>query len=545
MDSYYDNFTNSQRRAYDVIISGVDIFVTGGAGTGKSYLVREVIKAFEKEGKNVVVCAPTGAAAVAIGGVTIHRAFGYAPGPCITKKTHNLVVHTPKLIRMADIIIIDEISMCRIDMMDAISASILKARQVSTHKIQIVVVGDFCQLPPVINESSGERELLEAFYNRPIGSGFAFQSEGWKKIGFKTVELVEIVRQNNKEFITALNRIRMGDTGALEYINGHALFQKDVSAVSLYPFNYSVNRINRKELQNLPGGEVVFNPVCGGRISDISILEPVYLKPGAKVVITTNDCGACISEKVDTSTRHREKDTFYNGTGGVIVEASLDKTDPSKDYVVVRLNTGQMYLFYRKTQYVYDYRVDKSGRFQREVVGYISQIPVILGYAVTIHRSQGQSYGSINLNPSCGYPGQLYVALSRLKDISGLHLLSRIEPFNLNTDPLVIEFYNQIRLTEKSESAFKSSSEIPIPEEKHEQFQYTEKCETKKDSKKTKRTGRPLKYPNGSRVIRVPAELSDELNTLLNTICPKGRINTEELERFRAALHFMCTTNAD
>ena len=149
------DFTKAQQKAFDVIMGGSDAFITGGAGTGKSEVISAAVKELESKGKNVIVCAPTGTAAAHIGGVTIHKAFGFPKGPCIKEKTLRLSIRAPKLIRMADVIFIDEISMCRMDMMDAVSASVGKAEGVSGHAIQLVVSGDFCQLPPVTIEGSG------------------------------------------------------------------------------------------------------------------------------------------------------------------------------------------------------------------------------------------------------------------------------------------------------------------------------------------------------------------------------------------------------
>ena len=147
---------SEQKKAYEIIMSGKDAFITGGAGTGKSYLLNKIISDLKHIGKQVIVCAPTGMAALNINGATIHRTFGYGKEPCITGK-FKLVIRAPKVIRSADVIIIDEISMCRMDMMDSIIASVDKAMEKSGHHIQLVVAGDFCQLPPILPEKSSDR----------------------------------------------------------------------------------------------------------------------------------------------------------------------------------------------------------------------------------------------------------------------------------------------------------------------------------------------------------------------------------------------------
>ena len=179
METGRHDFTIGQQKAFDMIMAGHNAFITGGAGTGKSEVILAAVKELESQGKNVIVCAPTGTAAACIGGVTIHKAFGFRKGPCIKERTLRLSVHAPKLIRMADVLIIDEVSMCRMDMMDAVCASVKKAENGRGRRMQLVVSGDFCQLPPVLVEGTGERQLIEEYYGMPVRDAFAFQAPGW------------------------------------------------------------------------------------------------------------------------------------------------------------------------------------------------------------------------------------------------------------------------------------------------------------------------------------------------------------------------------
>lgn len=422
-----------QKKAFDTIMSGANTFVTGGAGTGKSVVAMEVIRELEAQGKNVVVCAPTGIAAINIGGTTIHKAFGLKKGPCIAEKSLKLATHASKLIKMADVILIDEISMCRIDMMDTICASIKKAEKITTHRIQLVVFGDFCQLPPVLVEGTGERELLEEYYGKPVGLAFAFQALGWKECHFTPVVLNEVVRQEDEDFIRSLNSLRMGDVSAIPYINTFASFYGGSPAVRLYARNQDVDDVNERELNRLGGDTGIFPPIYYGDEATVpDKMNPVYLKKGARIIVTTNK-----GEAVD----HKKTYTLHNGCMGMVVDFASNASDPASDYVVVVLADGTEYFVYRQIQDIYTHRTDAEGHVRRQIACQISYMPVKLAYAMTIHRSQGQTFDSVELDPSCHTSGQTYVGLSRVRTIDGLKLTRRLTPRDVYLAPVVKEFY--------------------------------------------------------------------------------------------------------
>lgn len=452
MDTRQFSLKTGQKKALDRIMSGADTFVTGGAGTGKSVVAVEAIRELESQGKNVVVCAPTGIAAMNIGGTTIHKAFGFKTGPCIAEKSLKLSVRAPKLIKMADIILIDEISMCRMDMMDAVCASIKRAEELTSHRIQRVVFGDFCQLPPVLVEGSGERELLEEYYERPVGQAFAFQAPGWKDCHFNPVVLNEVVRQKDEGFIRNLNSLRIGDVSAIPYFNTFASFNGGSSAVRLYARNEDVDNINERELNRLRGDTGIFSPIYYG---DMSVApdktNPVYLKKGARVIVTTNQ-----GEAVD----RKKPYTLHNGCVGTVVDFSSDATDPTGDYVVVVLGDGSEYLIFRQIQDVYTHRTDSEGHVRRQVACQISYMPVKLAYAMTIHRSQGQTFDSVELDPSCRISGQTYVGLSRVRTIDGLKLTRKLTAKDVYLAPIVKEFYAHLNDEEYVWSWEKDPAEV-------------------------------------------------------------------------------------
>ena len=592
--------TGDQQRAFDIIMRGDDTFVTGGAGTGKSVLIKEVIRGLEAHGRSVVVCAPTGIAAVAVGGTTIHKAFGFRKGPCITEKTHKLTERTPKLIRMADVVLIDEVSMCRMDMMDAICASIFKIREETGRHIQLVAAGDFCQLPPVTVEGSGEKELMNEYYGTDVGHAFAFQAPGWRKMNFTCAELREVIRQQDEDFISALNRLRLGDTSAIRYFNTFASFDDDPGAMKLYAYNEDVDRLNGTELAKLPGEVITFQPYYEGLPADMIYSAPaVSLKVGAKVIVTTNQAAHL------TESYGKGRD-LYNGSMGIVTDAGVFPDDPDGDYVIVS-SGGRSYYISRQTEDIYTHRVDSEGRIRREIAGSVSYMPVKPGYVMTIHRSQGQTFDSVVLDPSCKSSGQLYVALSRLRSISGLHLTKRISTRDLCLAPIVKEFYSHLgdsgyvpswekdiseqkglvrrqdnvlkfpsvkmpgapmrsvpeatmRSISKAEDAPEledtpsvrgaAQSEVPAAEQESadtaEEISVTETVMPKRNAAKDENTdikrrrGRPVRYANSSKVCRIPVELVDEVRLMLQIVCPKGGMNVKELERFKQALRELC-----
>lgn len=183
---------NEQQKAFDTVMSGVNCFITGGAGTGKTYLTKAFVSAMQDRGKNVMVVAPTGVAASAVGGVTIHRGFGLPATVCINEKTMTSKVRVSKPLSTADAVVIDEVSMVRMDLFDSIMASVRKAGSKAGKHIQVIAVGDFCQLPPILRNTHGERKLIETFYKRQIETPYAFLGNEWRNAGQLYVSLSRV-----------------------------------------------------------------------------------------------------------------------------------------------------------------------------------------------------------------------------------------------------------------------------------------------------------------------------------------------------------------
>ena len=571
-----------QQRAYDAVMSGNNVFLSGSGGTGKTTLLKCLIKDLSEQGKQVLVMSYTSFAANLLGGSTIHKVFGFPIGPCISEKHSKIIRRTNKELRAADIIIIDEISMVRIDMFDAIVASLEKVKSDrenrysylgKTGKPQLIVAGDFFQLPPVINNQTGERSVLESIYGTTIGNGYAFMSEGWWKCEFENIFLNEVLRQSNTEFIEHLNQIRDGNISGLSYFNNNGTQEIIPDAIHLFAYNKDVTSYNYQKLNSLPGEAVFFETISTlPDFESFDIPEFISLKVGARVIITKNESDGDNSEHVLTPSQkgkfflYADRDVrYHNGSMGTVIDI-MESKQPSLESVTVKIDHGDIVTFYREHFKIYRYVTDEldERKLKREVVGYYSQFPLSLGYAITIHKGQGQTYDAVNLNPHCFGDGQLYVALSRVRSIESMHLLKKISPRDVKTNRMVVLFYDYLKNSDKEFPYLKwniekgetkklskrSSKEKKAPIKK----QYKEKQEekpiesvAKKEilSKKSKpksytpslnkdKGGRPNRFPNGQRQMRIPQELDDAIQRVIDCIYPKSSskgINKGKLQK--------------
>jgi ATP-dependent DNA helicase PIF1 len=409
--------------------TGRNMFITGGAGVGKSCLTEEIIREALSENKNVMVTAPTGLAALNINGVTTHRAFE-APIGALTfsKKSYTA---NEELIN-TDIVIVEEISTCRLDLFDFLGTKILSANAIrkkyGKRVIQLIVVGDFFQLPPVTTTS--EKFALDRYYKKDIGLGFAFSSKMWNIFEFKTVLLTEVMRQSDKYFIDNLNRIRTGSAGYITSIIDLASKEKMANAINLCGTRSEVNKINKKKLEEINTNEIVYNAVITGEANEQDVLAEFKLnvKEGARVMTLIN------------------KDGYRNGSYGTIKKCYSDA-------IVIVLDNGNEEIIRPYTWNVskYTLELEKDGgiKLVKEDVGAVTQFPIRLAYAITIHKSQGQTFDRVNLTPYCWDCGQMYVALSRIRSIGNLYFTSKPDIKYLVTSLNVIKFYNDLNRVEE------------------------------------------------------------------------------------------------
>lgn len=421
----HNNLKKMQQKALNYMLSGGNVFLTGEAGTGKSYVTNCFIEECTKRKKNILVTAPTGISAINIHGSTLHRTFQIPVKPLLETEG---IVKVPKTVRTADIIIIDEISMCRADIFDYVARVIEMAEKIKRKKIQLIVIGDFLQLPPVTPNQ--EANILKNIY--PNSNKFyAFESNRWNDFNFQTVILDEIVRQSDPVFVSELNKARIGNPQCISFFNKKYSTKFTKNGITLVGTNKKALEINERELAKLPGRERLFHADYLGKFkpSDCLADEWLKLKVGARVMSLVND----------------KADRYQNGTFGTVV-------DLNPQYVVVRFDNGYECKITSHTWENVTYEVfedtDSTGkkvqRLDATVIGTCDQIPLKLAYAVTIHKSQGQTFEKVNLYPQAFDVGQLYVALSRVKSLDGLVLCSKIIPWYLKSDQNVIDFYNTI-----------------------------------------------------------------------------------------------------
>lgn len=430
---YIMELTTEQQKAKNLILNGTNVFLTGDAGTGKSYILKQVINTLPPD--DTVVCAPTGVAAVNIHGITIHRLLELNPDKDIINLHPE---HVPNKLEKAKTVIVDEISMCRSDLFIWLSETLKLAEIKFKHPIQLVVVGDFYQLPPVL-ATPAEKEY---FAN---GKVYAFNTAEWKSWHFQPVVLHQVIRQTNAEFSKALNSIKKGNTKYIHYLNSKSTKNRINNAITLVSTNKEANAINLKKVSSLEGGCKIYNSQISGQINDQDKPTPdkIKLKVGALVVFTAN----------------ASDNTYSNGTLATVTQLSAD-------YIKVKIeNSSEEITVFPFTWTIYDYRLikeDNQRKLKKIQIGEYQQLPVKLGYAITIHKSQGQTYSAANIAPAGWLPGLLYVALSRVKDIKQLHLLHKIEPNMVNADPTVRNFYQHLEWLSKKNYDNSITMKIPM-----------------------------------------------------------------------------------
>ena len=427
------SLTDSQQDGLSKLLDGYNCFVTGEGGTGKSYLI-EKFSDIVRGQKKILKCAPTGIAAEHIHGRTIHRCFQPKAIPSVIEKNSNASKSVIRFISKYDVVIIDEISMCRIDLFEYVMRTIDKAKDVKGQDIQIVLCGDFFQLPPVVPDY--EKDILKAIYGTE--DGFAFESEEWKKHGFTMIDLKDNVRQGksqtteSKDFMKYQNNLRahrdVSDT--LEYFNGKSKKERiqDENTIELQVTNERVDFYNQKGLDALTGNVYTYQAVIDGTIpkEKYPVKETINLKVDAKVMFLKND---------------NRNYKYQNGTIGIVKECY-------EDGVIISVGKEDVYLT------PYEYTVSNEPKLneameivQEEYDGTFRQLPLCLAYAITVHKSQGQTFDAINFDP-CGngteylQNGQLYVALSRLTSVDGLYCYNPIVETEWQTSQKVIDFYN-------------------------------------------------------------------------------------------------------
>ena len=397
-------------------------YITGKAGSGKSTLLayfRSVTK------KNTAVLAPTGVAAIRVKGQTIHSFFGFPPKVIQTR--HIKKVRQIELLQNLETLIIDEISMVRADVFDAIDYSLRVHRKKLTQPfggVQVIVFGDLFQLPPVINMD--ESSLLERIY--PNGQ-FFFHSNIFQDAQFKTLELQSIYRQTDDHFIYLLNAVRDGSitNSQIDNLNDSLVdnFEMDEGKIILTTTNARASGINQNYLKQLSSEEFSYRAQATGQFYKelFPTDEVLKLKKGAQVIMIKND-----PEK-----------RWVNGSIGTIHDIAEKKIKVKINHKIYEVKKEK----WDRIQYSYD---DDQQEVLENVTGSFKQYPMRLAWAITIHKSQGQTFEKVIIDMSQGSfaPGQLYVALSRCISLEGIELLRPLRKSDVIVNKQLIGFQDRL-----------------------------------------------------------------------------------------------------
>lgn len=402
-------------------------FITGKAGTGKSVLLQYFVA---HTLKNTAVVAPTGVAAINVGGQTIHSFFGLELDIQDVRDTEQVAKITKrrkKIFENLNTLVIDEISMVSADVIDMIDHKlrIARGKDLPFGGCQVVVFGDLYQLPPVIVGETAKQYMRDHY-----GTTFFFGAPGVKQGEFQTIELSHIYRQNDDKFISLLNRIRLGHRtdDVLADINMSCIdAPADEPFITLAATNAVADNINRARLAEISEPEYNFDGAITGDLTPSALPTEMSLKlkVGALVMLTKNDI----------ITETREKPRWVNGTLAVISELSPDS-------IKVRIGDREHKITkttWEKCQYDYD---EKTKTITKDVVGTFTQFPIKLAYAITIHKSQGQTYDAVKIDLARGAfaPGQVYVALSRCRSLDNLYLTRPLYSRDIIVSPAVVDF---------------------------------------------------------------------------------------------------------
>lgn len=387
--------STKQQVFLDLAISGKNIFLTGEAGTGKSFIVKHVIDLMTKSKKKFVALAPTGIAANNIGGQTIHSIFGLNPfGIMDYENCRYLNSHKRDLLKKIETIFIDEVSMLRPDILDAINWTLLKNIGTGLEKKQVIFIGDLCQLPVVLNDNS--RAILYRDYD-----GETFQwAKIYKLLNTEEISLNEVLRQSDPEFIENLNKIRNGEK-KVPYFK--KFIGKENKGVVLAPHNSTVEMYNKNGLEAIDRPEIKFTAKVHGEVKpeDFNIEREIKVKQGAKIMYLVNS----------------RDNPLRNGTLGMFI------TIDGLHYIHVNGTDYKLEPYeFTKKEYVLD---SYSNELKLKDLGSIIQYPIKLAYALSIHKSQGLTFDevTVDLSRNCFAAGQLYVALSRVKTPEGLSII--------------------------------------------------------------------------------------------------------------------------
>ena len=411
-----------QTAAFNTIeCTSSNILILGSAGTGKSTFVNYLKSATKKR----VVCAcPTAVAALNIGGQTIHSLFQIQPRDFIFPEFLELKAKVRNILTATDVLVLDEVSMIAPDLMDAMDILARRARKNNEPfgGIQIVAIGDLFQLPPVITRDAAKYYAAEYEHER----AYFFDSNVYKRSDFVRFNFDLVYRQSDMRLLEKLNALRSGDKTAIEFFNTCSIAddERRCNAVLITPFRAVAERINAERLAQIAAPVVNYTGELSGNFAERDVPAPMNLelKIGALVVFVKNG------------------DKWHNGSMGIIRtlgtrEITVQLLNPRHDIVTVKKEKWEKI----------EYSRDENDRLVENETGAYKQFPLNLGYAMTIHKAQGKTLDTVVIDISRGSfeHGQNYVALSRTRDATDMHVARPLSPRDVIFDPRVLEFVEQ------------------------------------------------------------------------------------------------------
>ncbi|MEZ5358245.1 MAG: DEAD/DEAH box helicase [Candidatus Zixiibacteriota bacterium] len=419
------DLTDEKKEIIDLLEnSDSNILLMGKAGTGKSNFLKYFRATTEK---NIVVLAFTGVAAVNVQGQTIHSFFKFHPKTTLENIRRRREDYA-RIYKEVDILVIDEISMVRADLLDFVDKFMrMNGRDASQPfgGAQVLAIGDLFQLPPIVME--GEKEYFSKVYKSP----FFFDSNVFRKSGFIKMELTKVYRQDNLlqvDFIKALDKLRDGSFSQKEInlINSRCepLYEKPTNehVISLVPTNQMAAEINNYELSKLHIKPIIYGGNINGEFKENNLPTDLNLKlkVGAQVMLLNND----------------SRQRWVNGDLAKVIKTNADSVR-----VIFEDGTFDDIIKYKwdSIKYTYD---EQSKKIQPEVAGTFTQLPLKLAWAITIHKGQGKTFDKVHIDFGRGTfaAGQAYVALSRCRALEGMVLTSPLESAHIFTDQVIIEF---------------------------------------------------------------------------------------------------------
>ncbi|MBI3632264.1 MAG: AAA family ATPase [Candidatus Vogelbacteria bacterium] len=400
----------TQNEAISILKTGANVFITGEPGSGKTHVVNQYVRYLDNHGVEVSVTASTGIAATHIGGLTIHSWSGIGIKDRLTSHDLDRIASTEyiaKRVGRSKVLIIDEVSMLSpeiLTMVDMVCQEI-KQRESPFGGLQVILVGDFFQLPPVVRVNSDEGSQISLLDEEGTTNRFAFCSSVWAKAGLTTCYLTEQYRQDDQVFLSILSAIRKNTFGGehLKHLNKRKVLPNAMpsNVPKLFSHNVNVDTVNDATLERIKDKKEIFQMMSSGHDALVAILkrgclspETLALKLGAEVMFTKNS----------------QQEGYVNGTLGTVIGFESDRRYPK-----IKLRNGKI-LTVEPTEWI----VEENGKIKGKIV----QIPLRLAWAITVHKSQGMSMDEAIMDLSRVFEyGQGYVALSRVRRLSGLYLL--------------------------------------------------------------------------------------------------------------------------